>query len=131
MRVLVTAESIKAPTLIERLIVKWMFVLIVLVGLVAPSMVQAECSGGGWNGRRPYGDYCDGPGRGWYGAKRGVNSAGEARSILRDYYAGDPVTIGTVVEKKYYFEAEILDSNNKVVDRVIVDRRTGRIRSVY
>lgn len=110
---------------------KWMFVLIVLLGLAAPSMAQAECSGSDWNGRRPYGDYCDGPGRGWYGAKRGVNSVGEARSILRDYYADDPVTIGKIVEKKNYFEAEILNKNNRVVDRVIVDRRTGRIRSIY
>jgi hypothetical protein len=126
-----TARGLKTPYLTEGLIMKWMVVLFVLLALVAPTMAQAECRGSNENARRPYGDYCDGPGRGWYGAKRGVNSVGEARSILRDYYADDPVTIGKIFEKKSYFEAEILNRNNRAIDTVIVDRRTGRIRSIY
>lgn len=128
---LVTAEGMKAPSLTERLIMKWIVVLIVLLGLATPTMAQAQCSDSDLHGRRPYGDYCYGPGGGWYGAKRGVDSTGEAKSVLQDYYAGDDVTIGKIVKKENYFDAEILDRNNRIVDRVIVDRRTGRIRSIY
>ncbi|MHC1697614.1 MAG: hypothetical protein AB9919_06060 [Geobacteraceae bacterium] len=110
---------------------KCKFIIIVLLCLAAPTMAQADCSGSDWSGHRPYGDYCDGPGRGWYGAKKGVDSAGEAKRILQDYYANENVTIGKIVKKDYYFEAEILDRNNRIVDRVIVDVRTGRIRSIF
>jgi biotin carboxylase len=58
------------------------------------------------------------------------NCAGEAKRILQDYYSDDEVTIGKIVEKEYHLEAKILDSNNRVVDRGIVDRRKRRIRSI-
>jgi hypothetical protein len=41
------------------------------------------------------------------------------------------VAIAKIVEKENFFEAEILDRINRILDRVIVDRRTGRIRSIY
>ena len=128
---LVTAEGVKVPSFTERLIMKWMVVLIVLLGFGAPIMAQAQCTDSDLHGRWPYGDYCSGPRGGWYGDKTEVTSAGEAKSILCNYYAGDDVTIGKIVKKENYFEAEILDRNNRIVDRVIVDRRTGRIRSIY
>lgn len=110
---------------------KWVVILFVIIGLVAPTMAKAQCGGSDWQRHRPYGDYCMGPRWGWYGAKRGVDSAEEAKRLLQDYYANDDVTIGKIVKKENYFEAEILDRNNRTVDRVIVDRRTGRIRSIY
>ena len=128
---LVTAEGVKVPSLTERLIMKWIVVLIVLLGLAAPTMAQAQCSDSDLHGRRPYGDYCYGSDSGWYGAKRGVDSAEETKRILQDYYTDEDVTIGKIVKKENYFDAEILDRNNRIVDRVIVDRRTGRIRSIY
>lgn len=125
-----TAEGVKISPLTERLIMKWM-VFLLLLGLAAPTMAQAQCWGSDWPGSRPYGDYCYGSRWGWYGAKRGVDSAGEAKSLLHDYYADDDVTIGKIVGKGNYFEAEILDRKNRIIDRIIVDRRTGRIRSIY
>ncbi len=110
---------------------KWLVILFILMDLAAPTMGKAQCSDSGWHGRRPYGDYCYGSERGWYGATRGVDSAEEATRILQDYYTDEDVTIGKIVKKENYFEAEILGRNNRIVDRVIVDRRTGRIRSIY
>ncbi len=110
---------------------KWMVVLIVLLGLAAPTMAQAQCTDSELHGRWPYGDYCSGPRGGVYGDKTEVTSAGEAKRILQEYYTDEDVTIGKIVNKQNYFEAEILDRNNRIVDRVIVDRRTGRIRSIY
>jgi hypothetical protein len=51
---------------------------------------------------------------------------------LRDYFSGKKnAKIGKISEKALYFEAEILDDRDKVIDVVIVDKRTGRIRSIY
>ena len=87
---------------------KWLVILFILMGLAAPTMGKAQCSDSGWHGRRPYGDYCYGSERGWYGAKRGIDSAEEATRILQDYYTDEDVTIGKIVKKENYFEAEIL-----------------------
>lgn len=67
-----------------------------------------------------------------YGAKKPVTSIKEARSALAEYFKDKDVKIGSIEEKELYFEAEILDKDGKeVVDRVIIDKRTGRIRSIY
>lgn len=110
---------------------KWLVFLIVLIGLAAPTMAQEQRNGSERTGSRPYGDYCYSSRWGWYGAKRRVGSVSEAKSLLQDYYADDDVSIGKIVRKQDYFQAEIRDTKNKIIDRVIVDRRTGRIRSIY
>jgi len=78
----------------------------------------------------PYGDYCAGPRWGWYGSRRGVETVKEANGILQDYFSKEGVTVGRVVERQGYFEADILDGKGKVMDRVIVNKRNGRIRSI-
>ena len=75
----------------------------------------------------PYG----GSREGAYGEKKEVLTAGDAERALRQYFAKKNVTIGEISEKDLYFEAEIRDKDNKVIDKVIVDKRTGRIRSIY
>ncbi len=84
----------------------------------------------GWGGKTPYGDYC--PMWGWYGARKAVRTAEEAKKILQEYFSqyGD-VKIGNIKERKWFFKAEIKDKNNDLIDVVIVDKRTGRIRSIY
>ncbi len=67
---------------------------------------------------------------GWYGARKSVPSAEEARRDLADYYADSAAKIGKITEKSGYFEAEILNRNNKLIDRVIIHKRSGRIRSI-
>lgn len=100
------------------------------IGASFPTVVVAQCRCPEC-GPRPYGSYCEGPGRGRYGARRQVGTAEEAGLLLEEFYRGRPLTVGGIVEKPWYFEAEILESGGKVADRVIVDRRTGRIRSIY
>lgn len=75
----------------------------------------------------PYG----GAQSGSYGEKRQVTSKDEAHKILKAYFAKKDVTIGEIVEKDLYYEAEILDKDNKVTDKVIINKRTGRIRSIF
>jgi len=76
----------------------------------------------GWCGKRK-GD--------WYGARRPVNSVADAREQLARYYASQQKTVAELAEKPWRFEADLLDNCGKVVDRVMIDKRSGRIRSIY
>lgn len=84
----------------------------------------------GWMGV-PHGDYCDGPGWGWYGARREVKTPQQAKSMLKEYFKGEEVVIGVIRARGRFFEADIKDKKGNVVDRVIIDQMTGRIRSIY
>ncbi len=79
----------------------------------------------------PYGDYKKGTTEGGYGEKRPVATVEEAKKVLSEYFAKKNVRIGEIKEQELFFEAEIRDKNNTLVDKVIVDKRTGRIRSTY
>lgn len=74
----------------------------------------------------PYGESSDG-----YGERRAVSNVMEARRLLRDYFAGRDVRIGDIRERDLFFEAEIRDRRGVLTDKVIIDKRTGRIRSMY
>jgi hypothetical protein len=76
----------------------------------------------GWCGKRK-GD--------WYGARRPVTSINDAREQLAKYFSGQQVVVAEVAEKQWRFEADLLDSCGKVVDRVMIDKRSGRVRSIY
>jgi hypothetical protein len=91
-------------------------------GLAAPSLAYA-----GDQSEGPYG----GSGGGTYGERQRVGTRDDAKKVLKEYFSKRDVAIGEIREKQYYFEADILDKSGKLVDKVIVDKRTGRIRSIY
>lgn len=66
----------------------------------------------------------------WYGARQPVADAAEARRLLVNYFSGQDYRVSDVTEKKWGFRAEILDKSGKVIDRVMIDKRSGRIRSL-
>jgi hypothetical protein len=76
----------------------------------------------GWCGKRK-GD--------WYGVRRPVTSINDAREQLAKYFSGQRVAVAEVAEKQWRFEADVLDSCGKVIDRVMIDKRSGRVRSIY
>jgi hypothetical protein len=87
---------------------------------------------GCWGGRYPHGNYCEGPGWGWYGERKEVRTQAEAKRVLINYFLSyEGVKVLNIKERKWFFEAEIRDKKNKLIDVVIVDKRTGRIRSIY
>ena len=100
----------------------------ILVFLTAGLLAAPACSVAG---ERPFRLSPYGEAKGGYGEKKAVRSAPEARRIIREYFGGKDVRIGEIREREWHYEAEIRDRHNKLVDRVIVDKRTGRIRSVY
>ncbi len=113
---------------------------VVLAGLAVAGLIRAPmkpgpmpscCQPGGKCTCSPFGSYCRGRGWGWYGANKAVKSAGEAEEAIKRYYFPERVNIAWITERSTFFEAQVKDSNNRPVDTVIVDKRTGRISSIY
>lgn len=83
-----------------------------------------------------YGHYWQSRSFGWYGAKRAVRTTAEARDIIERFFGIhhrglNMVRVGSVRERTCFFEAEIKNSRGMLVDMVIIDKRTGRIRSIF
>jgi hypothetical protein len=81
----------------------------------------------------PYGHFCPGHGRGPYGKRMPVATAEEAKQVVETYFSamGEGASTGKIEENRLFFEVEILNKDGVLIDRAIVDRRTGRIRSIY
>jgi hypothetical protein len=79
----------------------------------------------------PYGGYCKGPRWGWYGAGRRVKTEQEVRELVTEFLVETELAPGEIRDEKTYFEVEVKDKNGEVIDLLIVDKRTCRIRSAY
>jgi hypothetical protein len=58
----------------------------------------------------------------------------DVKGILENYLRStrNPnLKLGTIAEKDNYFEAEILTKDNSLVDKIIIDKYTGWMRSIY
>ena len=98
--------------------------------LLFGSYAQAkdECRGE----RYPHGNYCEGERWGWYGERNAIKSPAEAKKVLSEYFSSvRGVKITIVKERRWFFKAEIRDRKDNLIDIVIIDKRSGRIRSIY
>jgi hypothetical protein len=76
----------------------------------------------------PYGDFCTQCTT--YGAGQKMIATDEAVKALEKYYGKKGCQIGAVSYKGRFVEVEIY-KNGKNIDKVLFDRKTGRIRSIY
>jgi hypothetical protein len=76
----------------------------------------------------PYGDYCKECTT--YGKCKNPLTLKQAVTAIEQYYREKGYVVKKHVEKGRFVEAEIYDGN-KLIDKVLFDRHTGRIRSVY
>ncbi|MDP2157774.1 MAG: hypothetical protein Q8K68_08715 [Nitrospirota bacterium] len=97
--------------------------LIICVGLLSPTFARA-----GEGPVTPYGGYCKDCAV--YGACKEAIPPHEAIQSLSKYYKERGYRLGNVVHKGRFIEAQVLQ-NSKQVDKVIFDRKTGRLRSMY
>jgi hypothetical protein len=83
--------------------------------------------------RPPYGQFCPGMRGDPYGARKPVKTTDEAKQVLESYFegTGKRVGIGNIEERRWFFIAELLDPEGTLIDKAIIDKRTGRIRSIY
>jgi hypothetical protein len=66
----------------------------------------------------------------WYGARQPVANAAEAQKLLINYFNGQGYTVSEMSEQKWGFRAVIVDKDGRTVDLVMIDKRSGRIRSL-
>ena len=92
----------------------------------AASKAQTECA-------PTYGNYAPGERWGWYGARREVKTPLEALEILQKiiviHHSG--IRVGRIREGVRFYMAEIVNTKGQIVDVIVIDRQSGRIRSAY
>lgn len=66
----------------------------------------------------------------WYGASQPVANAATAHAYLLNYFSGQGYTVSDVTENKWGYRAEVIDQSGTIIDRVMIDKRSGRIRSI-
>lgn len=76
----------------------------------------------------PYGDFC--PRCTDYGTCKSTMGHDDARKAMLDYYNEKGLSVEIVNKNGRFIKAKIKEKD-KVVDVIIFDRRTGRIRSIY
>lgn len=123
----------------------YLFTGVLVVILVQPAIAlepeeRPFMPGRGWHGpgqglglgpgRSPYGAYCPKRHADRYGARQPVQTEAEARERLLQLFGTDQVTISDLEARPRHFKANIVDKDGKLLDTVIIDRRSGRIRSI-
>ncbi len=76
----------------------------------------------------PYGDFC--PKCSKYGTCNSAMSHEDAKKAVIDYYHKKGYSVELVKKNGRFIRVKII-KEKKVVDVVIFDRKTGRIRSIY
>jgi hypothetical protein len=77
-----------------------------------------------------------GPGYGYYGYNRsGQSMTMEQTKVLVEHYLdslGNPnLKLGKITDKGKYYEAEVVTKDNSLVNKLMVDKKTGWMKSVY
>jgi len=80
------------------------------------------------NNKTPYGDYCSRISR--YGTHKSLIDIKRAKEALHHYYGAKGLKIEIISQKGRFLKAAIKEQD-QVVDIIIFDRRSGRIRTVY
>jgi len=79
--------------------------------------------------KSPYGTFTPIPSH-IYGNREKTLQPVEAKRILTNYYATKGLRIGALSQRGDFFETDVYRGDRQV-DRVIIHKVTGRIRSVY
>jgi len=82
----------------------------------------------------PLGDWIKDGGtmRPGYREPEGAMTRFEAQLALRNYVTRNPeLQLGTIRDKGGTFEADVIGKESSLVGRVVVEKDTGRIRSIY
>jgi hypothetical protein len=107
--------------------------IVLAAAVLAPLPSQAQGGGGpGWY-EGPYGRSCPGYHGGPYGSRIVIKTADEAKQAIEKYFAGSPqpVQVTIVAERRRFYVAEITEPAGPLIDKIIIDKRSGRIRSIY
>ena len=97
-----------------------------------PLYAQSLIHQGSMECQPTYGHYWRSDKRGWYGARKVVHTPVEAREILEKFFMpNSDIKVGKIRATNRFFEDDIINRNGIRIDLVIIDKRSGRIRSIY
>jgi hypothetical protein len=102
-----------------------------VMGIIVVFLAASLSGAFAWyNGKpvTPYGDFC--PRCSEYGTCKSMMSHKDAKKAMLDYYHKKGLTVELEKKRGRFIRAKIKEKNN-VIDVIIFDRRTGRIRSIY
>ncbi len=114
------------------------YILATLLLLTAlPAAAEEPEPGQGWRGGRssgemgppPFGDYCPRRHADHYGARQPLQTPDEAKERLRLFFNVPLAQITLRKEVRMGYIADITNADGALLDRVIIDKRSGRIRS--
>jgi len=123
----------------KHLFTTYLFAILLLLTALPAAAEEAEPGQGwGWRGRRgtgepgspPFGDYCPRRHADHYGAKQPLRTPSEAKELLGQFFKRPPSQITLRKELRMGYIADITNVDGSLFDRVIIDMRTGRIRSI-
>ena len=116
------------------------FLISLLLFTVLPAAAEQPepGQGRGWRGGHkagemgppPFGDYCPRRHADHYGARQPLQTPEEALQRLSLFFRVPPPQITLRKELKMGYIADIINPDGSLSDRVIIDKRTGRIRSI-
>jgi hypothetical protein len=81
-----------------------------------------------------YGHMYDDPRRPYDRQRREPLEKEDVKTILENRLSGSRnpnLKVGKIEDKGFYFEAEITTKDGSLVDKLQVDKETGRMRSIY
>lgn len=79
-----------------------------------------------------YGNYWRSSKWGWYGARRVVKTPVEAKELIEQFFLHNRgIKVVRINDRPHFFIAEIINSRGVIIDLILIDKRTGRIRSMF
>lgn len=79
-----------------------------------------------------YGHYWRSYKWGWYGAPREVKTPVEAKEIIERLIVQDRgIRVIRMHDRPHFYVAEIINNRGVIVDLILIDKRTGRVRSMF
>jgi len=110
----------------------FLFLTVLFAILIPAEFLHAQETNNQPKLKCPYGNYLPSSKWGWYGAKRIVSTPDEARIIVQHFFMHQVhFRVGKIIVKQRFYVAEIVNKDGKIVDLILIDRLTGRMRSMY
>lgn len=103
---------------------------VIIAGMTLTALMAAPALAEQSGSPIPFGGYRKDSKCGCYGTKAAVKSADQARKIIQGFLLNQDLRISAMYEFPRFFKADLVDANGTLNDVVIVDKITGRVRSI-
>ena len=113
------------------------YLAVFIVTIATPAAAEWPWGGGyrqGGQGQAccppPYGAYCPKRHSDQYGRRQPVQDRQDGLARLSTFFGVPTTAVRISEELRFWYLADILAPNGTIMERVLLDKRTGRIRSI-